>query len=340
VASPDRLVLTIDAMSSIVTMTDIVTASLQAQQEGLALIRLVGDARKIEESLRQIGASPADIEILHSEQDVGRRENGARAIKIKKRTSLQMAAVASLTTGEPLISFGNGSALREVIRQSLSIPGRLCPFAGRLTYGQHQVTVLDVGAFVHTSGAQLVQFGLMGSTMHTLTTSRTNASVGLLSGEPWVSQCPDRIREAHLGLHEKCSDYMGLVTAEQLIAEPPDVIVMDAQYGGFFYQRERQLQHSANQAQPRTPGIAWGTMFNRAAKTQAKTTALQFRSMLALGTRNVVVYRPNAATAQQVLDTISDAHHFHQLDVSDSIHTQLSVVGERDFRTTVENPIV
>jgi len=133
---------------------------------------------------------------------------------------------------------------------------------------------------------------------------------------------------------------VGLVTAEQLTAEPPDVIVMDAQYGGFFYQRELQLQHSASQAQSRTPGIAWGSMFNRASKTQVKPTPLQFGSMLALGTRTVVVHRPSAATTEQVLDSILDAAHFHRLDVSNSIQTQLSMAGDRDFRTTVENPII
>lgn len=339
-ASPHRLMLTIDAMASIVTTADIVTASLQAQQEGSVSIRLVGDARKLDEAVRHQGASSTELEILHADQIVGRRENGARAIKIKKNTSLQMAVGASRAANEPLISFGNGNALREVVRQLLSMPGRLCPFAGRLTYDQHEVIVLDVGSYVHTTGSQLVQFGLMGAVLHTLTTGNVKPSVGLLSSASSVSHCPDQLREAHLGLHEKCANYVGLVTADQLTSEPPDVLVMDAQFGGFFRKRELHFQESTDHAQQRTGVLPWRAIFSRAPKTSDNAFRLDFRSMVALGTRNVVVHRPEAANAQHVLGAILEAVYFHELDVANLIQTQLDVVGGSNYRTTVEHPAI
>ena len=129
-------------------------------------------------------------------------------------------------------------------------------------------------------------------------------------------------------------------SAEQLLREPPDVIVTDSNYGGFFYQRELQLQTVTNQVQRKSPMHTLGTMLNRGLKAQAKTRALRFRSMLALGSRNVVVHQPKASTAQQVYDAIVDAQYFHGLDVGHSLQAQLSILAQRDFRTTVENPIV
>jgi fatty acid/phospholipid biosynthesis enzyme len=322
------------------TAAEIVTASLIAQQEGLVSIRLVGDAQKLEDAVRQRGASTSDIHIVHTDQYVGRRENGVRATKIKRHTSLQIAAELSQTHGGPWITFGNGNALREVIRTSLSVPGRLCPFASRLSFGDRAVTVLDVGPYVHTTGSQLTQFGLMGAAFHGLSTNVSTPTVGLLSGEQSISHCPDHLRETHLGLHEQCAQYVGLVTGEDMSKEVPDVLVVDSQFGSFFRQRELSLQRKVDPSEEREETRPWRGMFGRSSKPVDTPRNQMLESIVVLGAQTLAVYRPEADNEQSVLSAIRDAVHVHQLNVAERIRDDLGLNESKAFRSTTEHPVI
>ena len=335
-----RPTLTIDAMAATVTIAEIVSASLLAQHEGFASIRLVGDAQKLEDAVRQRGANLSDLDIIHTDQFVGRRENGVRAMKIKKTTSLQLAANLSQTNGTPLIVFGNGNALREVTRQKLSMSGRLCPFAGQVRLAGRQVTILDVGPYVHTTGSQLVQFGLMGACFPSVSVGATNPTVGLLSGELSLSHCPDHLREAHLGLHERCGNYVGIVNSEQLSSNPPDVLVMDSQFGSIFRQRELHFQRDADSLGSRPQQRSWRDVFARGLKKGDVADHPPLESMVALGARSLVVYRPEAVSEHAVLSSIQDAANLDKLDVIGLIENQLETTGMQGHRTTTEHPSV
>ena len=327
-------------MASMATAAEIVTASLLAQQQGLASIRLVGDAQKLEDAVRQRGASTSELQIVHTDQYVGRRENGVRATKIKRNTSLQLAADLSHTHGGPWITFGNGNALREVIRTSLSVGGRLCPFASRLTFDGRAVTVLDVGPYVHTTGAQLTQFGLMGAAFHALSTQVSTPKVGLLSGEQSVSHCPDHLRETHLGLHEKCPQYIGLVTGEDISRQAPDVLVVDSQFGSFFRQRELHLQRDIDLSAPSEDKRSWRGMFNRSLKPADTLRSQGLESIVVLGAYTLAVYRPEAENEASVLSAIRDAVNVNELNVTDRIRHDLSLDDAKAFRSTTEHPMI
>ncbi|MGB0647048.1 MAG: hypothetical protein ACPGQS_07725 [Bradymonadia bacterium] len=336
-ASEPRTHLVIDAMTSAASLADVVSAALQLHAQGDASVSLVGDVEKLEGAVRQQGVQLAEVDILDAQTWIQSRQNGARAVKINHDTSMQVAAREARTRESALVTFGNGNAVREVVRTHYAPPGRLCPLAGQVHRGTQIHTILDIGSFVLTAGSQLANFGIMGSALHRLTTGATSPTVGLVTSETSISHCSEEFKDAHLVLHERCPSYIGLTDPSDSTSSIPDVLVTTSRSGKLLYDLLGGRVRSAKQEVDATSRLRG--LFNRS-KSPSMLPPNHMSSSVVIGGRGLVVHRAHLSSSADVLTTFQDALYLTRIKLVDAIRTDLEMAMQFTGRMTREQPRV
>tara|TARA_R110002073_G_scaffold31278_6_gene96111 strand:- start:2964 stop:4082 length:1119 start_codon:yes stop_codon:yes gene_type:complete len=172
------------------------------------------------------------IEIRHSATEVRMTDKPSEAVR-RSRGSSMWNAISSVKEGEAavVVSAGNTGALMAISKVVLRMKKgvhRPAIAASWPTVRGHTV-VLDVGANVECSAAQLVEFAIMGEAYHRAVHGSTNPTVGLLNvgqeelkGNDTVREAAALIQAAHLKLN-----YYGFVEGDDISMGVTDVVVTD-----------------------------------------------------------------------------------------------------------------
>jgi glycerol-3-phosphate acyltransferase PlsX len=197
---------------------------------------LVGLADAIQAELGAQGASlGARLRLHPASEVVGMDEPPAQALRGKKDSSMRVA-VNLVRSGEAhvCVSAGNTGALMAISRFVLkTLPGIDRPaiasvlpnMKGGYTY------VLDLGANVDCTPAQLMQFGVMGAMLVAAVEHKERPVVGLLNigvedikGNDTVKQAADLLRDSGL-------NFCGNVEGDDIYRGTADVVVCDGFVG-------------------------------------------------------------------------------------------------------------
>jgi glycerol-3-phosphate acyltransferase PlsX len=208
----------------------------QSRWPDVALV-LVGVRDAIERELAARGARPGSerLRVHAASQVVGMDEPPAQAMRLKKDSSMRVA-VNLVKSGEAhaCVSAGNTGALMAISRFVLkTLPGIDRPaiatvlpnMKGGYTY------VLDLGANVDCTPAQLMQFGVMGAMLVSAVERKERPSVGLLNigvedikGNETVKQAAELLRASGL-------NFCGNVEGDDIYNGTTDVVVCDGFVG-------------------------------------------------------------------------------------------------------------
>jgi len=197
---------------------------------------LVGQRDVLEAELAKHGAAPgAGLRVRHASEVVAMDEPPAQAMRYKKDSSMRVA-VNLVKAGEAhaCVSAGNTGALMAISRFVLkTLPAIDRPaIAGGVPNSQGGYTyILDLGANVDCTPAQLMQFGVMGAMLVAAVEHKERPSVGLLNIGVEDIKGNDTVKEAAELLRASGLNFLGNVEADDIYKGSVDVVVCDGFVG-------------------------------------------------------------------------------------------------------------
>lgn len=174
------------------------------------------------------------IRVHHASQVVGMDEAPSKALRGKKDSSMRVAIdLVKSGVADACVSAGNTGALMATARFVLKTLPHVdrpaiisaIPSIGGCTH------MLDLGANVDCSAAQLFQFAVMGSELVRAVQGIARPTVGLLNiGEEEIKG-NDQVRQAHELILGSSLNYVGYVEGDDIYMGGVDVVVADGFVG-------------------------------------------------------------------------------------------------------------
>jgi glycerol-3-phosphate acyltransferase PlsX len=221
-----ELPIAVDAMGGDRAPGEIVAGARQAAEAG-APILLVGDPERMGDT--------GGLEVLAASETVEMHEDPARAVRVKKDSSLVRAAEA-VRDGRAgaMVSAGNtGAAMASALFRMGRIKGVARPAIATIipVPGATPTVLLDAGANAECAAAWLVQFAQMGSVFARERLGVARPRVGLLSIGEEPGKGNPLAKEAHALLSggEAGPDvhFIGNVEGRDVMSDAADVVVTD-----------------------------------------------------------------------------------------------------------------
>jgi len=174
------------------------------------------------------------VRVHHASQVVGMDEPPSKALRGKKDSSMRVAIdLVKSGVADACVSAGNTGALMATARFVLKTLPHVdrpaiitaIPSIGGCTH------MLDLGANVDCSAAQLFQFAVMGSELVRAVQGVARPTVGLLNiGEEEIKG-NDQVRQAHELILASSLNYVGYVEGDDIYMGGVDVVVADGFVG-------------------------------------------------------------------------------------------------------------
>ncbi|MEQ8231087.1 MAG: phosphate acyltransferase PlsX [Gammaproteobacteria bacterium] len=228
--------ISIDAMGGDFGPEVTVPAAVQAlaRHPGLELV-LVGDEARVAPLFSEHGlAGHERAAFEHAPQVVEMHDKPSVALRNKRESSMRRAIdLVRDGRASACVSAGNTGALMAIARFVLkTLPGidrpAICatmPGAGKPTH------MLDLGANVDSTSAELFRFAVMGAVLAEAVDNRSNPSVALLNiGEEEIKG-NDRVKQTAVLLEQSPLNYAGFAEGGDIYNGRFDVIVCDGFVG-------------------------------------------------------------------------------------------------------------
>jgi len=198
-------------------------------------IVLVGLTDTIGAALSAAGRPESDrLRVLHAPEVVAMDEAPAGALRNKKKSSMRVA-INLVKSGEAhaCISAGNTGALMATARFVLkTLPDIERPaICGILPSMTGRTYMLDLGANVDCTPLQLLQFGIMGSSLVGALEQIESPSVGLLNIGVEDIKGNDTVKQAAELLRASGLNFYGNVEGDDIYKGTVDVVVCDGFVG-------------------------------------------------------------------------------------------------------------
>jgi glycerol-3-phosphate acyltransferase PlsX len=222
----------IDAMGGDYAPRETVKGAVAAADDGLEIV-LVGDRQAIGRELCEIGADACHVELVQADETIPMGEPTRTAVR-RRRSSIWIAAdLVKRGEAEALISAGNTAAAMAIATVCVGrIPGIDRPaIATVVPTLSGQAVLLDVGANVDCSPANIAQFAVMGTVYAETVLGIKRPRVGLLSiGEEEIKG-NILTRSSHSALAERGLNFCGNVEGRDIFSGDFDVVVCDGFVG-------------------------------------------------------------------------------------------------------------
>ena len=180
------------------------------------------------------GEFGARLAIRHASESVGMDEPVASALRGKKDSSMRVAVdLVKEGVAGAAVSAGNTGALMAIARFVLkTLPGIERPaICAPLPNERGSTYVLDLGANVDSSPENLLQFGIMGSSLVSALEHKERPRVGLLNiGEEEIKG-NDVVKRAGELLRDAGLNFVGNVEGNDIFKGTADVVVCDGFVG-------------------------------------------------------------------------------------------------------------
>ena len=206
---------------------EIVVGARQASDTlGVAVV-LVGDPALLGDT--------GGLEVIACREVIGMHEDGAKAVRVKKDSSLVRAAEAVRDgRASAMVSAGNtGATMASALLRMHRLPGVARPAVATPipVPGATPTVLLDAGANAECLAPWLVQFAQMGAVLSSERWGIVNPRVGLLSIGEEHTKGNALVKEAHAllaaGALDGIGTFIGNVEGRDLMTDDVDVVVTD-----------------------------------------------------------------------------------------------------------------
>lgn len=228
--------LAIDAMGGDFAPQNIVAGAVEALRDNSHIdhLHLVGDRGRIEAELRKLGVSDSRIEIVHASEVIAMDDPPVQAVRRKKDSSMSRAIdLVKSGKADAILSAGNTGALLTASHLKLrTLEGVDRPgLAVLLPAPQNVFVLMDAGANLEPSPANLVQYAIMGSLYSKQILGYNRPRVAVLSIGTEEMKGNELTLEAHRLLKQTDLNFIGNIDGHDLFDNKADVIVTDAFVG-------------------------------------------------------------------------------------------------------------
>lgn len=236
-----KVTIALDAMGGDRGYEVVVPAAIEALKKHSHLhLILVGDQEKLDNFLKKIRSYKLfsnRLHIHHASEIVEMGERPSLALRYKKDSSMRVA-INLVKSGEAqaCVSAGNTGALMATARfvlktlSGINRPAIIDLIPAENEYGH--VRVLDLGANIDSSAAELFQFAVMGAVLAKAVDGIKNPKIALLNiGEEEIKGNETIKEAASLLSANKKINYIGYVEGSDIFNGPADVIVCDGFVG-------------------------------------------------------------------------------------------------------------
>ncbi len=232
----------LDAMGGDYAPYEILRGAVFASKESPTLqVVLVGDEEQIKDNLKKLDLSGVNFEIIHASQVITMEDSPKKAIEEKPDASINVACqLLTEKFGQAMVSAGNtGATIMACAKHLPRIEGvergalaAIFPAMKNRPQDPGKTVMLDVGATLHCTPAQLVQFAIMGMHYAREVLEVEKPRIGLLNiGEEET--------KGHEGLVETYSllkkleegNFIGNVEGKDVLRGIADVIVCEGIVG-------------------------------------------------------------------------------------------------------------
>lgn len=224
--------LAIDAMGGDHAPREVVSGVLAAASNIGGELILVGQPSLIQEHLPR--SVPSNVHIHPATEVIAMHESPMDAVRRKRDSSLAVA-VRLVEEGEcdGVVSAGNTGAATALAKlRWKSIPGVHRPaIATQIPSSKGKFVLLDSGATVDCSAADLLDFAVMGSAYATAVMGIRDPRVGLLNIGEEPGKGNALTKKAHELLARHLNTFIGNVEGKHLFSGKVDVVVCDAFVG-------------------------------------------------------------------------------------------------------------
>lgn len=227
-------------------------AVLALKADPQLILLLVGDQEVIQAHFRTHPLTPSlqtRCIIQHAEQTVTMDDDPLQALRTKRRSSLRLALDAVHThRAQGMVSAGNTGALMATARYVLgmidTVDRPALMYRLPTVFNTHgSVNMLDLGANVGCSSAQLVQFAYMGAVVTEHIDGLGNPRIGLLNIGTEDTKGLEPIKEAAALLNQTSLNYQGFVEGHHIFTDVVDVIVCDGFVGNVALKTSEGVAH-------------------------------------------------------------------------------------------------
>lgn len=208
-------------------------AALSLERQPSLRFVMFGDEAQIRAELQRRPALAAATTVRHTAAVVAMDDKPSQAVRRGKGSSLWLA-VEAVQKGEAevVVSAGNTGALMAIAKLLLRPVADIerPAIAAIWPTIESECIVLDVGANIGASPAQLCEFALMGAAMARALFHVEKPSVGLLNVGVEEIKGNDDVKQAHAILKEIVDlpiDYRGFVEGDQIGQGTVDVVVVE-----------------------------------------------------------------------------------------------------------------
>jgi len=232
----ESFAIALDAMGGDHGPEVVVPAAIDALERYPSLrLVLVGNEGILEPLVVSAGDKVRDrLSIRHTSQMVGMDESPAVALRSKRDSSMRVAIdLVKQGSAAACVSAGNTGALMAMAKFVLhTLPGIDRPaIATALPTIQGHVHVLDLGANVDVTPAQLVQFAIMGSDLASAVDHKVAPRVALLNIGAEAIKGNEIVKQASALIADAGLNYIGYVEGDGVFMGEADVVVCDGFVG-------------------------------------------------------------------------------------------------------------
>ncbi len=328
----------VDAMGSDTAPLPEIEGAIQAAQAHHAEVILVGPQDVLHGELARRGAQGLRIEVIHASEAVTMEDEGAKAFRRKRDSSIRVAArLVRDRKADGLISAGNTGAVMTTAKILLGpLEGVDRPALAQVfpsSQNGKASVLLDVGANVDCKPLHLEQFAVMGEIYYRVIFGVERPRVGLLSNGSEPHKGNEVTREVLARLNELNLNFVGNVEGRDLFNGRVDVIVADGFIGNVALKISEGIVDTVSsllkESLASTFSSKMGYLLSRKAfdRMKKRLDYSEYGGAPLLGVKGVCIICHGGSNANAIKNAIRVAAEFSEGRVNEKIERELALAS-------------
>ena len=349
-------VIAVDAMGGDYAPYEIVRGAATASLESPGKIILVGDRAQIESILSKESHNSEQIEIVHTAEVITSEDIPREAVRRKPNASMIIAArLCTDGRAHGVVSAGNTGAY--VLSSSLNIPrivgvrktaiATVYPTRNAQKRQDHFALLLDVGANIHCSVEDMVQFALMGKIYASDIKGIHDPTVALLNIGKESYKGGELLTSVYKILDELPEvNFIGNIEGNEVMHGLSDVVITEGYVGNIVTKTMEGIAEMASHLGRYAfkHRFIWRlgliALSSGIKQLKSSTDYSEYGGAPLLGFKEIVIKAHGRSKAKAITNAIKLAAKSHRDDVCGRIGREIAAFESKNYSGKIENTLL